>query len=159
MMFKKFQWTLRNPICINPDSRTAFLTPVLEVGIKGIEKPFVELDFACDNFEDDENDAMGWRFGWFGGDIMNPKIERVWRASGYAINSVRGSVLEYSIKGSPLKCTNIAVSPVPPTLFIPAAGFFVFTVIVSLFCVLSRYEKYAKRRERRKNYKYETRKF
>ena len=58
------QWSTRHPTCLNPTIESQTFAPVLEIGIKGIDYPFVNFEFACTNFEGDENDAMGWRFGW-----------------------------------------------------------------------------------------------
>lgn len=64
------QWKEQNPECLNGRARLDYLTPVLEIGVKGATEPFITVDFACTNFDEDENDAMGWRFGWFGGKVI-----------------------------------------------------------------------------------------
>jgi len=47
------QWTFRPPACLK--SKNNIMAPVLRAGLEGSDEPVFELDFACTNFEGDNN--------------------------------------------------------------------------------------------------------
>ncbi len=130
------QWTYRNPVCIQSRQKESILTPVLVAGLEGSPTPVFEVDFACINFKGDEKDAFGWRFGWFGSDILLPRISAVWKPNFYAINSDLGSVFSLAHAGTKLQCYEMRAAGKMPIALIFAlsiGGLFCFAIIFLCF--------------------------
>ena len=91
------QWDSRPPVCATSNSGN-LTAPVLLVGMEGNAEPVFEIDFACTKFDGDDNNS--WRFGWFGADLLLPRISTVWKPNFYAVNSVKNSTFSYAFAGN-----------------------------------------------------------
>ncbi len=131
------QWITRNPTCIH-SNKADIKTPVLLVGLEGSETPSFEVDFACTNFEGDENDAMGWRYGWFGQELINPVVSSVWKPSLYAVNSLKGSKFAYAFQGNKIQCYNQRkAGPFPGVLIFAVCLAILLLILIAAICIYS----------------------
>jgi hypothetical protein len=128
-----FLWKLRPPSCIKHSAENDILAPVLAVGMEGHKEPVFEIEFACTNFDGDENDARGWRFGWLARDILKPRLSAVWKPNYYAFNSIKDSKFTVSFGGNLIQCSEKRkAGPVP----IPLIFAIIFVIILVIVTVL-----------------------
>ena len=131
------KWVLRNPKCLKSANRS-IKAPVLMVGLEGDLKAAFEVDFGCTNFDQDKNDKLGFRYGWFAKDLLLPKLPAVWRPNYFAVNSLNGSNFSYRFGGNKQQCNDQRkAGPMPPLLILALILGITLIVLIIFICEIS----------------------